>query len=366
VNIAIVGAGIMGLAAAWALHRRGHAVAVYDQGAVPNPNGASNDRHRLIRHPYGDMDGYCRMAGDAFGAWDRLWSDLGQRLYAETGTLVLSQGGGDWGEQCRASLARCAVPHDVLAPGAVAARYPAVAADKLAYGCWLPSGGMLYADAIVAALARWLAASGVTMHAHQRIAAIDADGGKLSLGGGGTAAADAVVVAAGPWIGEVLPQFAPRVRPSRQVVLYAAAPAAAAWEKMPMVLAIGHDAGFYAVPPRGGRGLKLGDHRFSLSGEPDGDRVARPGEIELVRRACAPWLADFAAYRVLEAKVCFYDATADERFIAQAVGRRTWALSGFSGHGFKFAPLLGERLADAIAGTISGAALSRWAAGQAA
>jgi glycine/D-amino acid oxidase-like deaminating enzyme len=236
----------------------------------------------------------------------------------------------------------------------------------LEFGCWLPSGGVLFADAIVAALTRWLAANGVTLHANRRIAAVDVDGGKLSFGGGGTVAADAVVIAAGAWSDQVLANFSGRVRASRQVVLYVGAPERAAWDRMPMVLAIGHDAGFYAAPPRGGRGLKLGDHRFSLTGDPDGDRVARADEIDLVRGACAPWLSDFAAYRILEAKVCFYDATADERFVAAPVGRRTWAMAGFSGHGFKFAALLGERLAAAIAGQISGAELSRWAAGQAA
>ena len=71
---------------------------------IPNPDGASNDRHRLIRYAYGAEDGYCRMVADAYGAWTRMWHDIGSRLYVETGTLVLSGGGDDWGARSRASL----------------------------------------------------------------------------------------------------------------------------------------------------------------------------------------------------------------------------------------------------------------------
>src|SRR4029453_16029316 len=86
----IVGGGIMGLATAWALAREGHAVELFEQGALPNPLAASGGEHRLIRHPYGDRTGYARMIDPAFEAWDLLWRDLGQTLYAPTGTLALT------------------------------------------------------------------------------------------------------------------------------------------------------------------------------------------------------------------------------------------------------------------------------------
>ena len=66
----IVGGGIMGLATAWALAREGHAVELFEQGALPNPLASSVDEHRLIRHPYGDRTGYARMINPAFAAWD--------------------------------------------------------------------------------------------------------------------------------------------------------------------------------------------------------------------------------------------------------------------------------------------------------
>ena len=74
-------------------------------------------------------------------------------------------------------------------------------------------------------------------------------------------------------------------------------------------------------------------------------------------------LPDLARYRVLEARTCFYSVTAGERFIAERV-EKAWILAGFSGHGFKFGALLGERVAAAVAGELAAADLAAWAAGE--
>src|SRR5471032_1818948 len=106
----IVGGGIMGLSTAWALAKSGQDVELFEQGPLPNPLASSMDEHRLIRHAYGVHTGYARMIDDAYAAWDLLWSDLGQRLYAATGTLALTGNGADWAERSAASLAAIGKP----------------------------------------------------------------------------------------------------------------------------------------------------------------------------------------------------------------------------------------------------------------
>jgi glycine/D-amino acid oxidase-like deaminating enzyme len=361
----VVGGGIMGLCAAWALARKGHRAILIDKGPLPNPDGASNDRHRLIRYAYGAEDGYCRMVADAYGSWTRMWHDIGSRLYVETGTLVLSAGGGDWGEQSRASLERCHVPFNELPAMEAARRFPFLDADNLAAAYYMPSGGMLLASRICGALVAWLGRQRMDIRANSEAREIDAERGAVVLANGSRVEGDVVIVAAGPWSERLLTPLAGRVRPSRQVVIYMEPPPDlnASWQAAPMLLEIGADHGFYAVPPRAGLGLKVGDHRFTLAGNPDEPRIARGEDVQRVLSACRPRLRDFSRYRISESKVCFYDVAPEERFVVEPAGARAWVMAGFSGHGFKFASILGERLTSALEKGEEAATISRWAAG---
>src|SRR5690606_32703157 len=194
----IVGGGIMGLSAAWGFLRAGWAVRVLDQDPVPNPRGASVDRHRLIRHAYGTDVGYMRMVDDAYRAWDLLWAELGQELHVPTGVLVISSDGGP-----RFSAGRQALLDDGralrdLSRSEALALCPALAPGCLAAAYALEAGGVLLADRIVAALAAHLAARGVVFE-HAQVADIDPERASVRLAGGSARGGDRLVVAAGPW-----------------------------------------------------------------------------------------------------------------------------------------------------------------------
>jgi glycine/D-amino acid oxidase-like deaminating enzyme len=140
---------------------------------------------------------------------------------------------------------------------------------------------------------------------------------------------------------------------------------AAAWQAGPMVLDIGAEAGLFAVPPRAGRGLKFGDHQASRAADPDAPRVATQAEIDAILAAAGRRIADFAEYKFRHAKVCFYDNSPDENFIAERIGAAGFLLTGFSGHGFKFGALIGEAVARTLRGERDAAWLREWAAGRA-
>ncbi len=365
-KISIVGGGIMGLSAAWALSRAGHVVRLFEQSRIPNPMGSSVDQHRLIRYPYGEQDGYVRMVADAYPAWDRLWADLGRSHYVETGTLALDHGGEGWAARSAASLDRTGIPYQRLSVEDAADRFPHLRFKGIDSVLYLPTGGTLLAEPIVADLERHLLSrTGIGIHHHERVDALDAASGTVVLAGGREVPADQVIVAAGPWVTKLLPHLGSRVTPSRQVLAYMEPPAhlAEAWAGSPMVLKIGHDTGFYAVPPVPGTGLKIGDHRFSLEGDPSAPRELRPGEIDALLAEAREHLAELSSYKLVEGKVCFYDVEPRERFLAERLGPKAWVLSGFSGHGFKFGPLIGEKVAAAIDGKMSPEALAAWAAG---
>src|SRR5829696_10254142 len=95
-RVIVVGGGVMGLSVARGLHRLGHEPVVLEQGTIPNPNASSADQHRLIRYAYGEAHGYAVMVRDAYAAWERLWSDLGQSLYVPTGQVLTAPRDDPW------------------------------------------------------------------------------------------------------------------------------------------------------------------------------------------------------------------------------------------------------------------------------
>jgi glycine/D-amino acid oxidase-like deaminating enzyme len=116
--------------------------------------------------------------------------------------------------------------------------------------------------------------------------------------------------------------------------------------------------GVYVLPPLAGLRLKAGDYDHTYEGDPAGARVPRPEHVERVLEACRHAIADFGRYRVIEAKSCFYTVTSDDRFVLRRFGPQGWLISACSGHGFKFAALMGEAAAEGIMGLKSEAQVS--------
>lgn len=361
----VVGGGIMGLCAAWGLSRQGHRVTVLEQSEIPNPMGSSGDAHRLIRHPYGAYAGYARMIDPAFRAWDLLWADLGQSFYHPTSTLVLAQGELDWAETSLADMEALGFQPKRLSPAQMKSLAPALRSDSIDLAWHMDTGGALLAQDITAALAQRLQATGITLATQTSVAAVDPERGAVVLDDGTRLSGDLVVVAAGPWVGQLLPHLAPRLVPSRQVVLYLRSPTHLhpAWEQSPMVLDIHAQGGIYVVPPVAGTGLKVGDHSFSMTGDPDANRTATTEEIDALFAACAHRFVDHDAYQIEQAKTCFYTVCDEERFAIERLERCIF-MSGFSGHGFKFGALMGLLVSHAANGFLSADVLADLAAGR--
>ena len=367
----IVGGGIIGLSATWALRNLGANVTVIEQGALPNPLGSSVDEHRLIRYPYGAARGYTRMVHAAYDAWEVLWRDLGVKLQIETGTLVLSGPGDAWAAQSRETLQAEGIQFEMLEPAQLQAAYPFLDPDGIAEAFRCEHGGLLRAQAIIGSLKHWLLDRGIRLLSNRRAAAVDAEAGSVTLENGESLQADCLLVAAGPWTNRLLPELGEAARPSRQTVVYLEPPPelVVAWYRAPMLLDIGGQSGFYAVPPRvcgdGMRlGLKIGDHSFGGTADPEADREPSQAEIDAILAPARRRLLWSERYRVVQGKTCFYDVQAEEKFQFRRLGKRGYALCGTSGHGFKFGPVLGHSMAMAMLERADMAEVARWIGGE--
>ena len=361
----VIGGGIMGLCTALSLRNRGHRVALYEQGPIPNPAGSSVDHHRLIRHPYGPLSGYARLIDPALKAWDRVWEAVGQRLFHPTGTIAMARHDVSWVEQSLKDMAELGIATEVLDDAGLLRRAPMLRSEGIELAAWIDSGGVLFADRIVAAVAKQLVLSGATVNTHTPVIEIDTARGSIVLEDGARARADALVVACGPWVRTLAPFTIGRVKPSRQVVAYLQPPEAyrTAWQSAPMILDIHGAGGIYAVPPCANTPLKVGDHSFSRKGHPDRKRDVRPGEAEALKEACRTRFRGIDDYDLAGSTTCFYTVQADERFIVER-RERAVIMTGFSGHGFKFGALMGELAGAMATGRVDPEEGSLWAAGR--
>jgi len=372
-HVLIVGCGIAGLSAAWALQRDGYRITLLDRGPIPNPLASSFDNHRLIRRAYGKQLGYMHMITHAWEAWQRLWIDLRQDFAVRTGAIALSVKADDFIGWSFTALREAGFPVEPLSKSAIAARYPMIDPAGLEVAFLDPDGGVLLASRIVRAMARLLAERGATALPFAEVGSIDVDRGELELADGGRLRGDLVIVAAGPFTPRLLPRFATALKPSRQVLAYVTLTPEllALWRDGPAILGNDTNSGFYLVPPvtapdGGETGLKIGDHLFSLRGDPalPAEREAGREESEAVLAQVHGRLAGADRYKLERAKVCYYTVEAKERFQTMPIGKAAWAMSNCSGHGFKFGACIGEAMADMVAGRRSPEQLQRYIAGE--
>jgi glycine/D-amino acid oxidase-like deaminating enzyme len=363
-KVLIVGGGIAGLSAAWALSRGGCSVEIFEQGPLPNPRASSYDEHRILRHAYGDMEGYARLMPHAFATWEALWRDLGVRHYDPCGAVYFARNETPWYAASQRSLEAHGLGFRDIPIDEALRRFPMVRPEGLVRVVETDGAGMLFPIRILTDLVMKLAAMGVILHANAEVLEIEPDQ-PSALVGGTRHGADAIVIAAGAWADRLLPSLHAVARPSRQALLFLAPPPplADAWAVAPILVDDRAERGCYTLPPRRGTRLKIGDDVFTLRGDVDADRTATAEDVERLTRVAALAYRDFESYAVLERKACYYTVTEDEKFIVRPVGAAAWVVSACSGHGFKFGPLMGEIAASAVMGKRSAEDTARLAAG---
>jgi sarcosine oxidase len=344
--VIVVGAGIMGLATARALARACRDVLVVEQFDVGHGRGSSHGDARIFRLVYDDPV-YVRLAQQALPLWRELEAETDAALLRTTGSVDIGEGL----EGRLAALEACEVEFDVVSGEQLAARYP-LALDPDAPVLLQPAGGVLHAERALRAFLASATSHGARLLEQTRVEAIDADGRARVSTSAGMLVAEAAVVTAGPWAVRLLEPLGIRlpVMPTRETASYFAPPAGA----LPTVIDWRPPASDYRLPRPGElvyalpspQGLKVGVHRSGVLADPDDE-----GQVDVETIRCASdWVAAHlpgADARSLHAETCFYTNMPDESFVLERHGSLVVG-SPCSGHGFKFAPAIGEQLASLV------------------
>lgn len=361
-DILIIGGGIFGLTAALALRTRGYAVRVLDHGPVPHPLAASTDISKVVRIEYGADEVYTALAERAREGWLRWNEEWGEELYHEDGLLMLSRGsmqpGGFAYESYYLLRAR---GHELerLDGETIARRYPAWNAEVYRDGYFNRKGGYAESGRVVAALAQRARDAGIEISGEQYVEEIVEAKGRVTgvrLANGERLAAGQVVVAAGAWTPLLVPELQSVMRAVGQPVfhLQPADPARFRPPHFHTFAAAVSQTGWYgfSMHPRE-HVLKVANHGLGRVVHPRNDeRVVTQEQMAMLRDFLAQTFPELVGAPVVYTRLCLYCDVLDGHFwIDRHPQKEGLAVaSGGSGHGFKFAPVLGELIADAVEG----------------
>lgn len=359
VDVAVIGSGVMGSAAARALGARGVQTVLLEQFGLGHARGSSHGATRIFRFAYPDP-GYVRMAVIAREAWLRLQDEAGQELLVTTGGLDA----GPDAEVCAAALSECGIRHSWLSGGELHERFPYIAAEPGERMLLQPDAGALLAGRAVAAMQELARRDGVSIRDQTPVLGIRSDADRVLLHtAAGEISARVAVVAAGGWNGPLLAGAVPRVprlTVTLQQIRYFSPRPAEGGEVAPAEGAVGWPTliesrsgrpTWYTVPAAADApGVKVASH--------DPGRVVDPasGPFDQVDPALEAEAEQYVRRRLpgLEpvgfgVQTCLYTLTEDEDFVLDRVGPVVVG-GGGSGHAFKFGPLIGEMLADLALG----------------
>jgi sarcosine oxidase len=336
VDAVVVGAGVMGAATARGLARAGHQVVLLERFELGHARGSSHGRSRIFRFSYQDPM-YARMAQQALPLWRELEEEAGQELLRTTGGIDL----GPAVDGHARALHACGAAFELLGGEELVERFPALNVPPEDRALFQPDAGVVLADRAVAALIASAVDHGTDVRERTQVLGLTTreQGVEVSTPAE-TLRARVVVVTAGAWARGLLSGSGIDIptRPTRETVAYFSLQD----DGLPTLVEWGSPAG-YALPSPG-QGIKAGEHGAGPEIDPDAE-PAGPSQASVDRlRAWVRERFPAADPEPHHAETCLYTNTPDESFILDRRGPIVIG-SPCSGHGFKFAPLIGERLA---------------------
>ncbi len=364
-DVVVVGGGIAGAAAAWALSRgdgggrKPAKVLLLETFHPGHERGSSHGDGRIVRFTYPEPV-YVEMARRSFPLWREIAAAAGEPLFFQTGSWECGPQGSPQLAEVEESLDRAGLPWRRYSAAESRRRFPQFELPLGSEVIYQPEGAVVRAGAAVETLWRQAEAAGARLQRGERVLAIEPGSPAAVRTGSATYTAETVVIAAGSWSGPLARTIGLELplEPTREVVAYFQVSASSHTGlidhragSMPALIDYHSDPPYYALPQIDVAGVKVGWHHTGPVADPEEDGAPD----ENVLRRLQGWVVDRMPYldiKPLLVKTCFYTNTPDFHFVLDRPAAAPGCVfaTGFSGHGFKFAPVLGEIVADLATG----------------
>lgn len=354
VDLAVVGLGAMGAAIAWQASVRGLSVAGFDAHDPPHTLGSTHGHSRIIREAYFEHPQYVPLVQRAYALWAELEARARTRLFQPCGGLMVGRPGGVLvdGSLLAAREHRLAV--QTWAADDVCTRVPALSPDPDMVGVFEPRAGVLAPERAVGAMLDLARQAGARLFVSEAVNTWTSGPGYVAVHTANRhVRARRLVLAAGPWLPSLLGNLLLPLVVERVVQYWypTADDPRFSPPRFPVFLLEAPDGRMLYGLPDQGRGLKLAEHHGGVSTTAEGvDRQVSAAQRDLFHAFASRWVRDLPAAPA-DASVCLYTNTPDSDFLLDwhPAAPGVFLCSACSGHGFKFAPAIGEAVAEVVA-----------------
>ncbi len=356
----VIGVGGMGSAICYQLAQRGKRVLGLERFDIPHTKGSSHGQTRIIRLAYYEHPSYVRLLQRAYELWFDIERETNEKLLHTTGSLDAGTEDSPVFQGALLSAHTYDLAHEVLTSVEITKRFPGYRLPAETMGLWQPQGGFLVPERCIVTYVNAAIAHGAEIHGRERTLEYvpTATGGVRVSTHRGVYEADTLIIAAGAWNPNLLPFLQGTAVPERQVLawLQPSAPQDFTPDRFPVFNLLVEEGCFYGFPVFGIPGFKFGKyHHFEQQGNAEemlGKREwTEPNdEDEAMLRQFAERYVPGGAGPTMALATCMFTNAPDGHFIIDQHPNQptVWFISACSGHGFKFASVMGEIMADLV------------------
>jgi len=358
----VIGGGTMGTAAAWELAKRGESAIVFEQFGHVHTNGAHSGQTRVIRHAYAEGAEYVPLVLRADDLWEELQAASGEKVFHRVGALELMTGtGSDHALRARASAAEHNVPFEWLDADEIRRRWPQFVIGDDWEGGFGARSGFLEVEPALHAMAKLARQGGVEIHEHEPVIAWGAtDNGVWAETANGRYTADRAIITPGSWASKMLADLQLPISVVRKTLFWLEVKDSDRFapERFPVYIADKPGLELYGFPIYGQPGLKCANHAGGEQTTPESVNrtISAAEDAEIVDSASWLFGAEQFSGKVLSSAVCLYARTPNHDFVIDRHPDHPNVVfgAGFSGHGFKFTPAIGEHLVQLAFSEVNG------------